>query len=228
MEKIKQQKKGEAEQSYMIIGKTLEMSMGITEAVLNTAECALDGVKEIVGEVKSCFERAKNIFGGMNNKMDGVIDGVKGNKKTAEVAFIGGIKDAIDEMNNAGKKWMDDMKEKIGDGAKGFLKELEKKQKEMMNMLGKLTGDAQKKFEELLNNVDKTQKKIMEEIKNASEEGQKHLTEMLEEVKEIQDEIAKEMKKVVESTDKKITDAANDAINNAEKRLEEIRKKLEH
>lgn len=222
IEKIKQQKKGEAEQSYLIVGKSLEVSMRI-------AEEALKGVKEIVGQVEGHFERAKNIFGGMNDKMDGVIDGVKGNKETAEVAFIGGIKDVIDEMNNAGKKWIDEMKDKVDDGAKkvgGFLKELEKKQKEMKKILDKLTGEAEQQLKEFLNSVEETQNQIMKKMQKASEEGKTHLTEMLEEVKEIQDEIAKEMKKIAESTDKKITDAANDAINNAEKRLEEIREKL--
>lgn len=234
IEKIKQPKKGEAEQSYLIGLKTMEVSMGIVGATLNTVQHILGGVSEIIGEVKDNFISAHNMFGGMNDKMDGVI-GVKGNKATAEVAFIGGIKDAIDEMNNAGKKWMDDMKEKIGDGAKkvdGFLekleKELKKKQKEMKEMLDKLTGDAEKILKQFLNDVEETQNQIMKKMEKASKEGKKQLTEMLEEVKEIQDEIAKEMKKVAESTDKKITDAANEAINNAEKRLEEIRKKLEH
>lgn len=219
----------------MIVGKALEVSMGLTKETLHTVEHVLGGPKGFIGKIKNCFEHAENKFRDMNNMMNGAIDGVKGNKETAEVAFIGGIKDAIDEMNNAGKKWIDDMKEKIGDGAKkvdGFLKELEKelqkKQKEMKKMLDKLTGEAEQKLNEFLNNVEKTQDKILEELKDASEEGKKHLTEMLEEVKEIQDEIADKMKEVAESTDKKITDAANDAINNAEKRLEEIRKKLEH
>lgn len=235
IEKIKQHKKGEAEQSYLMIPKILEVSMGITGAALNTAEQALKGAQQIIGEVKSHFVRAEEIFGGVNDKMDGVIDGVKGNKATAEVAFIGGIKDAIDEMNNAGKKWMDEMKGKIDDGAKkvgGFLegleKELQKQQKEMKKILEKLTGDAEQKLKEFLNSVEKTQNQIMKEMQKASEEGKKQLTEMLEEVNKLQNEIAKEMKNVAESTDKKITDAANDAINNAEKRLEEIRKKLEH
>lgn len=223
IEKIKQQKKGEAEQNYLIVTKSLEVSMGVAEKSLNAAE-------EIIKEVKSHFTRAKNIFGGMNNKMDGVIEGVKGNKETAEVAFIGGMKDAIDEMNNAGKKWIDDMKEKVNDGMKKvdkFLEEFEKKQEEMMDMLGKLTGDAQKKAEKILNDIKETQKQIMKEMQNASEEGKKHLTEELERVKKLQDEMAEEMKKMAESTDKKVKDAANEAINNAEKELKKIREKLE-
>lgn len=198
---------------------------------MRVAEEALKAAKEIITEVESHFNRAKNIFGGMNDKMDGVVDGVKGNKETAEVAFIGGIKDAIDEMSNTGKKWIDEMIEKVDDGTKkvgGFLKELEKKQKEMKNILDKLTGEAEQQLEKILKSIEKTQNEIITKMQKASEEGKKQLTEMLEEVKNIQDEIAKNMKEIAESTDKKITDAANEAIKNAEKRLEEIRKKLEN
>lgn len=231
IEKIKQQKKGEAEQSYLIGIKALEVGMGITKETLNTVGHILGGSKGFVGKIKDGFEHAENMFRDMDNKINGVIYGVKGNKETAEVAFIGGIKDVIDEMNNAGKKWIDDMKEKFGDGAEKvdrFLKELEKKQKEMKKILDKLTGEAEQKLKEFLNNVEKTQDKILEELKDASKEGKKHLTEMLEEVNKLQDEIADKMKEVAESADKIITDKAKERINNAEKRLEEIRKKLEN
>lgn len=220
IEKIKQgreQKKGEAEQSYFIVSKSVEVGMRIMETTLN-------GVKDILDEINKIPKHVQNKLGG-NSKMDGV----KGNEETAEVAFIGGIKDAIDEMNNAGKKWIDEMKEKVDKGTKKFgelLEDIKTKKDEVLNILGKLTGDAQKKFEELLDSVEETQNQIIKKLDKASKEGKKHLTDMLEEVKEIQDEIADKMKEVAESTDKKITDAANEAINNAEKRLEDIRKKL--
>lgn len=216
IEKIKQQKKGEAEQSYFVSMKAVEVSMRAAGDILN--------------ELGKHFKRVEEAMKNTNNMIDGVIFGDKRNKETAEVAFIGGIKDVIDEINNTGKKWIDEMQKKVGDGTKKvgeFLDEFEKKQKEMMNMLGKLTGDAQKKAEDILNNIKETQEQIMKEMKNASEEGKKHLTEELERVKELQNEIAEEMKKMAESTDKKVKDAANEAIDNAEKELKKIREKLE-
>lgn len=225
MERIK---KGKVEQSYSLVGIAWKSSMGITEAALNTVVQVLDCTKIMFEEFSGIAGGAKNMFG--RNKMNGVIDGVKGNKETAEVAFIGGIKDAIDDMNNAGKKWMDDMKEKIGEKFEDFRKELEKElkknRKEMEEMLKKLTGEAEKILKQFLNDVEETQNQIMKKMEKASKEGKKQLTEMLEEVKEIQDEIAKEMKKVAESTNKKMTDTANDAINDAKKKLEEIQNKL--